>query len=50
MALFRDMAIVAIDAIVDQGNQYGCLKKRLDLMIPASKADFGLAMDLRGKN
>ena len=29
------MAIAAIDAIVDLGNQYGYLKKRLDLRIAA---------------
>ena len=34
------MAIAAIDAIVDQGHQYRCLMKRLDLRIAASEADF----------
>ena len=36
----RYYPIVAIDAIVDQGNQYGCLKMRLDLRIATSEADF----------
>ena len=40
MAIFRDMAIVAIDAIVDLGHRYGCLRKRLDIRIVASEADF----------
>ena len=34
------MAIVAIDAIVDLGYCYGCLKKLLDHRIAASEADF----------
>ena len=34
----KDIAIVAIDAIVDPGRRYGCLKKRLDLRISASEA------------
>ena len=34
------MAIVDIGAIVHPGHQYGCLKKRLDLRIAASEADF----------
>ena len=44
------MAIVAIDAIVDLGHRYGCLKKRLDIRIVASEADFVLIMNIRGKN
>ena len=36
----RDMAIVAIDAIVDPGHRYGCLEKRQDLLIGAPEADF----------
>ena len=43
-------AIVAIDTIVDRGHPYRCLKKHLDIRIAAPKADFGLTMDLRGKN
>ena len=35
----RDMAIVAIDAIVDQGHLHGFLES-LDLRIAASEADF----------
>ena len=34
------MAIAAIDAIDHPGQQYGCLKKRLDLRIAASEVDF----------
>ena len=34
------MSTVAIDVIVDQGHQYGCLMKRLDLRIVASEANF----------
>ena len=34
------MTIVAIDAIVDRGYPYWCLKKRLDLRIAASKVDY----------
>ena len=34
------VAIVAIDAIFDEGYPYRCLKKRLDLRIAASKAKY----------
>ena len=47
---YSAMAIVAIDAIVDLGYRYGCLKKRLDIRIAASEADFVKIMNLRGKN
>ena len=44
------MTIVAIEAIVDLGYRYGCLKKRVDIRIAASEADFVEIMNLRGKN
>ena len=37
---YGGMAIVAIEAIVHPGHQYGCQKKRLDLRIGASEANF----------
>ena len=33
-------AIVTIDSIVDPGHRYMCLKKRLDLRIVSSQANF----------
>ena len=37
---YGNLAIVAIDTIVEAGNRYRCLKKHLDLRIAASEADF----------
>ena len=37
---YGDMAIVAIDAIVDPDYRYGCLMKRLDIRIAAFEANF----------
>ena len=44
------MVVVAIDAIVNLGLQHRCPKKRLDLRIAASEADFVQIRNLRVKN
>ena len=47
---YGDMPIAAIDAIVDQGQQYRCLMKRLDLRIATSEANFAYGSNSGVKN